>query len=142
MIKQISIFARNQPGKISKITNLLGNNNINIKVITIDRGTDYGAIKLIVDKPDKATKIFNKNNIPLKVTEVLVIKMNGCTGGIPALSKLLSSKDINLQDAYGFVTEKNNISLLAIEISDPKKVKQILGKENIKVLSDEAVYNI
>ncbi len=142
MAKQISIFAENQPGKIKNVTQVLSNNNIQIKSITLDRGTtDYGAIKLLVDNPKKAEKILKQNKIPIKLTEVIVIQMNKTSNSIFSITQLLSNNNINIKDAYGFVTEKENKSLLVVEVENNSKVKKILKNKNINILTDKQIYS-
>ncbi|MBC7189639.1 ACT domain-containing protein, partial [Candidatus Aerophobetes bacterium] len=50
-IKQISVFAKNRPGRIKRIAEVLSSHSINIRAITIASGDDYGIIKLIVNEP-------------------------------------------------------------------------------------------
>ena len=44
MPHQVSVFAENKPGKISRVTEVLSRNNINIRAITISDSGDYGII--------------------------------------------------------------------------------------------------
>lgn len=142
MAKQISILVEDKPGRIKNVTKLLDNNGIHIKAITIDRGPDYGAIKLLVDKPNKAINVFKKNNIPIKATEVIVLKMGRYSRGIFEITKVLSSKGINIKDVYGFVTKPHRAGLLVIEVSQKEKVKKILKAKGIEVLTNSQVYNL
>ncbi|MDE6103130.1 MAG: ACT domain-containing protein, partial [Oscillospiraceae bacterium] len=42
LIKQISIFVENKPGRLSNITNILKNNNIDIRALSIADTKDFG----------------------------------------------------------------------------------------------------
>jgi len=142
MAKQISIFAEDEPGKIKDISKFLGDNKINIKAITIDRGSEYGIIKLLVDKPNKAINIFKKNKIHVKTTQVIVVEIKKSTGSILEITNLLSKNGINIEDAYGFVVKDSHASVLVLEVVNIKSVIKILKNNNIKVLSSKKIYNL
>ena len=54
LIKQISIFVENKPGRLSNITNILKQNDIDIRALSIADTKDFGILRLIVNDPDKA----------------------------------------------------------------------------------------
>ena len=60
MGKQLSIFVENKPGKISKITGVLEKGNINLKAMSIADSGNFGIIKIITDKNEKAYKELKK----------------------------------------------------------------------------------
>ena len=50
-INQISVFVENKPGNLANFTNFLADNNIDIRAFEIADSSDYGIIRIIVDKP-------------------------------------------------------------------------------------------
>lgn len=141
MIKQISVFTEDKPGKIMNITKILDDNKITIKSITIDRANEYGTIKLLVDKPDETIAVFKKLKISYKYKKVLVIEMKNAPGGIFEISKILLKHNINLKDAYGFVTENKN-TLMVIEVDEISKVRKIFKDKGLKMLTDKTMNKI
>ncbi|MBD3352172.1 MAG: amino acid-binding protein, partial [Candidatus Lokiarchaeota archaeon] len=57
MIIQLSVFLRNTPGELMKLTQLLAENEIQIRALTIAETADYGILRIIVNNPDKAHDI-------------------------------------------------------------------------------------
>ena len=57
LVKQISIFLENKHGRLAKVTRILGDNNINIRALSIADTTDFGILRLIVNQPEKAKEI-------------------------------------------------------------------------------------
>ena len=47
LIKQISIFVENKPGRLSNITNILKQNDIDIRALSIADTKDFGILRLI-----------------------------------------------------------------------------------------------
>jgi len=54
LVKQISVFLENKIGRLAEITELLGQNNINIRALAIADTTEFGILRLIVDDPQRA----------------------------------------------------------------------------------------
>ena len=54
LIKQISVFVENRPGRLFEITGVLRDAGVDIRALTIADTTDFGILRLIVDDPDKA----------------------------------------------------------------------------------------
>lgn len=53
MIKQISIFVENKPGRLKAMTNILKDNKIDIRALSIADTKDFGILRLIVNDPEK-----------------------------------------------------------------------------------------
>ena len=56
-IHQISVFLENRAGKLAEITDLLAENGINLRAISIAETADYGLVRLIVDDYKRASEI-------------------------------------------------------------------------------------
>ena len=53
-IKQISIFVENKSGRLAEITAAIAAAGIDIRALSIADTTNFGILRLIVDKPDEA----------------------------------------------------------------------------------------
>ena len=54
MVKEVSIFIDNKPGRLKAVTAILKEKNINIRALTVQDREEYGLMRLIVDKPEEA----------------------------------------------------------------------------------------
>ena len=54
VIKQLSVFVENQPGRLAEVTDVLSKNDIDIRALSIADTTNFGILRLIVDHPAKA----------------------------------------------------------------------------------------
>ena len=50
-IHQISVFLENRAGQLADITAVLAENGINLRAIHIAETSDYGVLRIIVDRP-------------------------------------------------------------------------------------------
>ena len=55
-VKQLSIFVENKSGRLADIIDAIAAAGIDIRAVSIADTTDFGILRLIVDKPDEAEK--------------------------------------------------------------------------------------
>lgn len=130
LIKQISVFSENKPGKLAKVAEALTEENINMRAFMIAESGDFGIIRLIVDKPDEAYKVLKGVGFTVSQTDVLGVHMDDKPGSLLKIAKLLSGSDINMDYAYAFVTE-DKTAVLIIRVSDVPKAISLLEKEDL-----------
>ena len=46
MVKQISVFLENKPGKLKELTDVLRENNINMRALSVADAQDFGIVRL------------------------------------------------------------------------------------------------
>ena len=55
-IKQLSVFVENKDGRLADITSIVAKAGVDIRALSIADTTDFGILRLIVNKPDVAEK--------------------------------------------------------------------------------------
>ena len=93
-IKQVSIFVENKSGKLYDVIRLLGENNIDISALSIADTSDYGILRLIVDKPKKAVDILRENDIVVRIDDVIALSVANTPGGLIKALSLLEKENI------------------------------------------------
>ena len=48
-VKQISIFVENKPGRMNGMTEVLAENNINMRALALAETEGFGTVRIIVD---------------------------------------------------------------------------------------------
>ena len=71
IVKQLSIFVENKSGRLCDITELFKNAGIDIRALSIADTTDYGILRVIVNKTAEAEKALKENGFTYSVTEVI-----------------------------------------------------------------------
>ena len=56
-IQQLSIFVENKSGRLAEITELIGQAGVDIRAISVADTSDFGILRLIVDKPKEAVEV-------------------------------------------------------------------------------------
>ena len=142
MAKQISIFADNKPGRLKKITETLMQENINIRAMTLQDSGEFGLVNLLVDKPDAANVALSNNGFASTLKDVLAIIMDDKPGGLYNIMDMLSTHDINIENAYGFVIESSKAAVFCVEVKDTVRIKNLIEKAGFKILTDEQLYEL
>ena len=142
MAKQLNIFIDNKPGRIKSVTQVLFENKINIRAMTIQDRKDFGVMKMLVDKPEKAHLALTEGGFACALKDILAIIMDDKPGGLYRLTEVLLKNKINIQDAYGFVIESLKSAVLCLEIEAPQKAQAAIEKQGFQVLQDAQVYQI
>ena len=56
-IKQLSIFIENQPGRLYKALEILAQENINIRALSLADTSEFGILRLVVNSPENGKEI-------------------------------------------------------------------------------------
>ncbi|MEM4565264.1 MAG: ACT domain-containing protein [Archaeoglobaceae archaeon] len=130
MIKQISVFVENKPGRLSAVTQVLFERGINLRAFTIADAGDFGVIRMVVDKTEEAYKALKEAGFTVTVNEVLAVEVEDKPGELFKISKALGDADVNIEYVYAFTSKKHK-ALIIFRVSDSEKAKQILEKMGV-----------
>ncbi len=144
MAKQLTIFMENRPGRVNSVCDILQEQGLNIWAFTIQDRGDFGLMKLIVDKPDKAQLALVDRGLACAVKEVLAITAPDKPGNLDRLTSALLQKNVNIKDTYGFVspTDRQGLCFLEFENPDAVDIAELVGAFDFRVLSNEELYEL
>ena len=137
LIKQISVFMENRPGRLAEITNVLSENNIDMRAINIADTTDFGILRMIVDDPKRAEKVLRENNMTASTTDVIAVSIDDTVGAFSKVIMLLKKEDISIEYIYSFIGEKSAKAVIVIKTNDNERSVALLQQGGIAVLSPD-----
>ena len=136
LIKQISIFVENKPGRLSSVTKILKENGIDIKALSIADTKDFGILRLIVNDTDKAVSALKDADCTVTQTDVIAIGVEDKPGGLYGIMNLLYQNGIGVEYMYAFVSKPTeNIAYVILRVEDNEKTISVLNENNIKLLT-------
>jgi ACT domain-containing protein len=91
-VKQISVSLENVPGKLSEVSDYLGDNGINIIALMIADTADISAVRFVPSDVEKAVNVLRTHGYSVKVTEVLAVEAPNHPGGLNAVLKPLKDR--------------------------------------------------
>ncbi|RJP32515.1 MAG: ACT domain-containing protein [Actinobacteria bacterium] len=142
MANQVNVFAQNQPGRLERLTEVLLEEGINIRAITISGADEYGVIKLLVDDPRKAFEALQREGFSAFMKEVIALVMDDQPGGLHRICRVLGESGVNVEDAYGFVFQDRKTAILVVEVENVSAAGEILGSKGLEFLSDDELYSL
>jgi len=141
MIKQISIFLENKSGRLTDVTNTLGENDIDLIALSISDTTDFGILRVIVNNPDKAEEVLKSSGFTVNTTEVIAISVIDRPGSLSNALTVLSNESIGIEYMYA-VGKDTNGAVVILRVEDAEKAIDILSNQQITVLNSDRVYNL
>ncbi len=142
LIKQISIFLENKSGRLAEVTRVLGSNKIDISALSIADTTDFGILRLIVNRPEEAVEILKENGFTVSCTSVIAISVADKPGGLATALDILKREGIGIEYLYAFVGKAENEALVILKVADTDKAIKALKDNGINVISSDSVYRL
>ncbi|MGI6225570.1 MAG: ACT domain-containing protein [Peptococcales bacterium] len=137
VIKQLSVFLENVPGRLRAVTSILAENNINIRALTLADTADFGVLRLIVNDPEQAVKILKSRNFAVKIGEVIAVEMDDAPGGLDQVLNILEKANVNIEYMYAFMGSKPRKALVIFRVDKISEAIDFLEKGGIRLISTE-----
>ena len=142
MAHQMSVFVENKPGRLERVTEILAKAKVNIRAFTVSGTYEYGVMKFLVDKPDKALEALCSQGIPANKREILAVLMDDRPGGLYRIAKVFGQRKMNVEDAYGFVIQDKKQAVLVVDVEKISEAQRALKEEGLTTLSDQEIYSL
>ena len=142
MAHQIAVFAENKPGRVERVSRVLGEAGVNIRAITIATADSFGVIKLLVDDPAKGRDALAAAGLSVSLREIVAIVMDDRPGGLHEAAQILARAGVNIEDAYGFVISDRKRAVLVVEVDKVPEATGLLREHGVRTLSDAEIYTL
>ncbi|MCW3488708.1 ACT domain-containing protein [Dethiobacter alkaliphilus] len=139
-VKQISVFLENKSGRLAEVTRALGDNEINIRALSIADTTDFGILRLIVNKPEEANQVLRDAGFMVSETEVIAVDVPDRPGGLADVLDTLGKVNVNIEYLYAFIGQTSQDALVVFRVEDCDAAMKALKEKNIRVLDGSEVY--
>ena len=130
-IPQISVFLENKAGQLADITNILSDNQVNMRAI------NYGVLRLIVDDAAKASSILLEQGFILTMTPVVGVAVPDTPGGLSKVLGVISCAGIDVEYMYSVFGQKDGQACMIFRVADTEGLTDVLGKNGIGTITGE-----
>ncbi|WP_292365132.1 MULTISPECIES: ACT domain-containing protein [unclassified Methanoculleus] len=127
IVKQISIFSENRPGRLAAIAGALRDAGINIFAFSIAEADGFGVVRALVDQPDEAHRTLTDLGFRVSFTDVIGVKMRDEPGGLSDIASILGDAGINIEYAYAYSGRDGAVLILRVDQVEDA-IRQILGR--------------
>jgi len=130
MIKQVSVFLENKEGRLLHVLQILNDNQINLRSLTVAETSDYGVLRLILDKPKEGVQKLKEAGFIVKETNVLAVEVEDKAGAMLCVVKELSSNNLAVEYAYSCLPVHEKKVIIIIRVNDTEHAKVVLQESN------------
>lgn len=142
VIKQLSIFVENKAGRLAEITATIAAAGIDIRALSIADTTNFGILRLIVDKPDVAEKALREAGLTVSLTNVIAVGIPDQPGGFAVAMKALADEDVDIEYMYAFISRDEGRACVILRVGNNDAAIAALQKSGIEILTAEMIYSL
>ncbi|MFH1060487.1 MAG: ACT domain-containing protein [Pseudomonadota bacterium] len=141
-VKQITIRIPNQPGQLSRISEMMGDAGVNIVALFVSTATPggEGMMRFVADNPEKAANVLAGQGIPTETGEVIAAETPHHAGGLLAVLNPLKRAGVNVEYLYPCI-QTGEATILILGVAQINEGVEALKKDWIRLYGDE-LYNM
>ncbi len=137
LVKQLSVFMENRPGRLYKLTHALGQEGIDFVTLSIADTKDYGIVRFIARDNDRAYEILKQAGFTVGQTELIGVEVEDKPNALAEVIALLEEENINIEYLYSFVLTNHNSAKILMRVEDTERAVKLLGERGNKLLSEK-----
>ena len=141
-VQQISIFLENRVGRLQEVTDLLAENDINIRALSLADTSDFGILRLIVNKPEQTIRMLREGGFTVRENEVIAVEVEDRPGGLARTLELFSRAGISVEYMYAFVERKTANAVMIFRVELISRAVKTLQDAGISLLSNDEVCSL
>jgi len=135
VIRQISVFSENKPGRLAAIARALEEVSINIFAFSIAEANGFGVVRALVDKPEAAHSILTNQGFMVSFTDVIAVKMRDLPGGLFETANMLGEAGINIDYSYAY--SGKDAAVLILRVDDVEEAIKRIHEQGGELLKAE-----
>ncbi len=141
-IQQLSVFIENKPGRLAEITEVLAEAQVDIRAISVADTSDFGILRVIVDKPDAAIAALKEHGMTVSLTNVIAVGISDERGTFSKAVRFLADQGFDVEYMYAFISRDQGRAYVIIRTSNGAKAAQALKDNGFEILPADAVYHM
>lgn len=136
-IKQLSVFVENKHGRLAEITTIIANAGIDIRALSISDTTDFGILRLIVDKPNEAISHLKAEGLTVSLTDVIAVGIPDKPGGIAKTLSAIAATDVGVEYVYECVARNADHAYFVMRVADNEKAVAALKAHGCDIIDGD-----
>ena len=136
LVKQLSVFMENRPGRLYKLTNALGKAGIDFVTLSIADTKDFGIVRFIARDNERAYEILKKEGFTVGITELIGVEVDDKPNALAEVVALMEEANMNIEYLYSFVLTNHNSAKILMRVEDTDRAVRLLEGKGIRLLSE------
>lgn len=140
-VEQLSIFLENKVGRLAEVTDILAKAEINIKALSLADTSEFGILRLIVDKSDEAQTALKEKGITVGRTGVVAVEVPHSPGGLNTILQILEKGGVNVEYMYGFPYQSAE-AIIVFRFDRTELAMEILQQNGIRIFTSDEICKV
>ena len=137
MVKQLTVFLENSPGRLARLTRALGDAGVNMRALMIADTAEFGVVRIICDRPEDAKVALEESGFSVSVTDVSAVAVPDRPGGLADVLEVLGAQVLNVEYAYCVLEPGGDCAVDVFRVERAADAVRVLGEAGIRVLRAE-----
>lgn len=142
LIKQLSVFVENKAGRLAEITSVIAGAGIDIRALSIADTTNFGILRLIVNKPDEAEQVLRGAGMTVSLTNVIAVSIPDEPGGFAAAMTCLAGAGVGIEYMYAFISRDQGRACVILRVGDNDRAIAALQEKGFEILTGDRIYTM
>ena len=140
-VNQVSVFIENRQGRLGEVLQVLKDNDVNILSISLADTTEYGLLRLIVNKPEVAKDVLLQSGFSSMLTEVLIIKVPHVAGALQNILSSIAKANVSIEYMYGLSVETTDASIV-MKTNELEEAEAVLKSINVDTMTKKEIESL
>lgn len=140
LAKQLSVFLENKSGRLTEVTEVLGDAGINLSAMSIADNSDFGILRCIVSEPERAYQALKEAHFAVKITDVIGFTCPNTSGSLARVMKYLAEAGVFIEYMYSFAN--GDVAHVIIRPTDLAACEKILVEKKVDLLAASDLYKL
>jgi hypothetical protein len=103
---------------------------------------DLGVLRLIVDDRARCLRVLKAHDFAAQETDVVAAEIEDTPGGLHRIVEVLDREGINIEYMYTFFKKNVGTAIVVVRIDNPALAADVLTRNGIAVLPEDAIQNL
>ncbi len=138
-VQQLSVFVENKSGRLAEIAEIIAGAGADIRALTVADTSDFGILRLIVDKPQIAAQALREADMTVSITSVIMMGLSDQPGAFAQAMRTLAENHVSVEYMYAFVSKDSGRASVIIRTDEVERGIEVLRAGGVTILSQEDI---
>lgn len=138
-LPQISLFLENKPGRLASVCHALTDGGVNIASLSLADTSDFGIVRLLVDKPDAARDLLKAAGFGVNVRDVVAIAAGDEPGTLAKVLDVIDTTGANVEYMYAFSVRSGDKAVLVFRFDKTDEAEKALEAAGFRLLDEKTL---
>jgi hypothetical protein len=136
-VRQYNVFVENRVGNLLSVVRHFESTDIHIVSLTVVDSADCAIIRMVLSDPERAREIFERHNLPISESDLLVVELPNTTQPLVQICKALLGAEISIHYAYPLLVGPHGKAAVALHVEDHETAAATLSRLGFTLFTEK-----